>query len=115
MQFPKPIVTVTPSGASADVDGIFVPDPIWRHTTVSVASQAAKNGSHSPLWMLGRPRYAGISEKHTARAPRAALRSTSAAASFGSHNGTMQSGTRRPPLGAHHSSIIQSLYACTQS
>ena len=29
-----------------------------------VASHAAKNGSHSPLWMLGSPRYAGISEKH---------------------------------------------------
>ena len=25
MQLPKPMVTVTPSGASADVDGIFVP------------------------------------------------------------------------------------------
>ena len=56
MQLPYPMVTVTPSGASADVDGIFVPEPMWRQTTVPVASHAAKNGSHSPLWMLGSPR-----------------------------------------------------------
>jgi hypothetical protein len=115
MQLPKPMVTVTPSGASGDVDGIFVPDPMCSDSTLPVASHAAKNGSQSPLWMLGNPRYAGISEKHTARTPRAALRSTSAAASAGSHNGTRHSGTSRPSLPAHHSSIIQSLYARTQS
>ena len=86
-----------------------------RHNTVPVASHAAKNGSHSPLWMLGKPRYAGISEKQTARTPRAALRSTSAAASRGSHSGTRHSGTSRPSLGPHHSSTIQSLYARTHS
>ena len=115
MQLPNPIVTGTLSGASGDVVGIFVPDPMWRQMTVCVASHASKNTSHSPLWMLGRPRYAGISEKLTARTPRAALRSTSIAASSGSQSGTMHSGTSRPPLGAHHSSTIQSLYARTHN
>jgi hypothetical protein len=36
------------------------------HTTVSVSAQAAKSGSQAPLWMLGSPRWLGISLKHTA-------------------------------------------------
>jgi hypothetical protein len=109
------MVIVTPSGASVEVDGIFVPDPMCRHTTVLVSSHAAKKGSHSPLWMLGRPRTAGISLKHTARAPRAALRRTSAAAISASQSGMIGSGIRRPALPAHHSSTIQSLYAYTHA
>ena len=48
-------------------------------------------------------------------APFPATRYISFAASSASHNGTMHSGINRPPLEPHHSSIIQSLYACTHN
>ena len=89
--------------------GIFDDDPMCMHTTVPVSAQAAKNGSHAPLWMLGRPRWGGISLKHTACTPRAALRRTSAAQASTSQSGTIGSGTSRPSLSPHHSSTIQSL------
>src|SRR3974390_20663 len=95
---PKLSVAATATGASADVAGILDDDPMCMHTTVDVSSQAAKKESQYPLWMLGRPRWGGISLKHTARTPRAALRRTSAAASPASHSGTMHSGSSRPPL-----------------
>jgi hypothetical protein len=115
MALPKERVVATPPGASAEVAGILDDEPMCMHTTVEVSWQAAKNGSHFPEWMLGRPRWGGISLKHTARTPRSALRRTSAAASSALHNGMRQSGTSRPPLSAHHSSTIQSLYARTQA
>ena len=59
--------------------------------------------------MLGNPRWNGISLKHTACTPRAALRRTSAAASSASHNGTIVNGINAPPESPHHSSTIQSL------
>src|SRR6266576_1159509 len=104
-------VDPTAGGASFDVDGIFDDDPMCMHTTVPVSAHAAKNGSQSPVWMLGSPSTAGISLKHTARAPRDALRRTSAAASSASQSGMMGSGISRPALSPHHSSAIQSLYA----
>ena len=79
------------------------------HTTVCVSAHAAKNGSQWPVWIEGSPRWWGISLKHTARTPRAALRRTSAAEASASHNGMMHSGMRRPPVSALHSSTIQSL------
>src|SRR3954468_8360680 len=60
-------LAATAAGASADVAGIFDDDPMCMHTTVCVSSQARKNGSQYPEWMLGRPRCGGISEKQTAR------------------------------------------------
>ena len=108
---PKLSVAATATGASAEVAGIFDDDPMCMHTTVPVCAHAAKNGSQSPVWMLGRPSTAGISLKHTARAPRDALRRTSAAASSASQSGMIGSGISRPPLPPHHSSTIQSLYA----
>ena len=108
---PKLNVAATATGASAEVAGIFDDDPMCMHTTVPVSAHAAKNGSQSPVWMLGRPSTAGISLKHTARAPRDALRRTSAAASSASQSGMIGSGIRRPALSPHHSSTIQSLYA----
>src|SRR3954466_1063407 len=106
-------VEPTAGGASADVDGIFEDDPMCMHTTVSVSSHAAKNGSQKLFasWIDGSPRNGGISLKHTAWQPRAALRRTSSAASSASHSGMMMSGMRRPPESPHHSSTIQSLYA----
>src|SRR6202034_2724528 len=106
---PKLSAAPTPTGASADVAGIFDDEPMCMLTTVPVSSQAAKNGSQYPLWMLGRPRWGGISLKHTARTPRAALRRTSVAALWASHNGMMHSGSSRPLLSPHHSSTMKSL------
>ena len=91
------------------MDTIFEDDPMCMHTTVAVSSQTAKNGSQYPEWIEGRPRLGGISEKHTARTPRSALRLTSAAANSTSHSGMRHSGISRPPLVPHHSSTIQSL------
>ena len=95
----------------AEVAGICDDDPMCMHTTVFVSWHAVKNGSHSPEWIDGSPSLGGISLKHTACTPRAALRRTSAAASCASHSGISVSGMRRPPLSPHHSSTIQSLYA----
>ena len=103
------LVACTASGASSDELIVFVPEPMCIATTVPVSAHAAKNGSQWPEWMLGRPSHGGSSEKHTARAPRAALRRTSAAARSTSHSGIRHSGIRRPPLPPHHSSTIQSL------
>src|ERR1700722_5686018 len=109
MALPKLSVAATATGASPDVAGILEDDPMCMHTTVRVASQAAKKGSQAPLWMLGSPRCGGISLKQTARTPRAALRRTSVAASSGSHRGMRQRGINEPSLSPHHSSTIQSL------
>src|SRR5580692_397523 len=67
-------------GPSFEGSGAQPADPVWRHTTVSVASQAAKKGSHLPLKMEGRFMREGNSGKLTALKPRAALASTSDAA-----------------------------------
>src|SRR4249919_1333869 len=109
MALPNVRVEPTAGGASADVEGIFDDEPMCMFTTTPVSAQAAKNGSHSPEWMEGSPRYGGISEKHVARTPRSALRRISSAASVASHSGMMMSGMRRPFDSPHHSSTIQSL------
>ncbi len=78
--------------------------------TVPVSSHARRNGSQPSPWMEGSPRYGGISEKATARTPRAAFRRTSSAASSASQRGMRVRGMSRPrALGPHHSSTIQSL------
>ena len=48
-----------------------------------------------------------------ARQPFFAMRRTSATARSMSHIGTMPSGMKRPGYAAHHSSMCQSLYACS--
>src|SRR4051794_38718191 len=108
-------VAATATGASPDVAGICDDEPMCMHTTVLVSWHAVKNGSHSPLWMLGSPSLGGISLKHTALTPRAALRRTSSAASWASHSGMRVSGISAPPESPHHSSTIQSLYATTHA
>ena len=70
---------------------------MWRHTTVPVSAQAAKNGSHWPVKIEGSPSWAGNSGKLTALKPRSALLRTSAAAtatsaSQGSCSGMIRSG-----------------------
>jgi hypothetical protein len=47
------IVIVTSMGASADVICIDDDEPMWRHTTVPVSSQACQNGSQWSVWKLG--------------------------------------------------------------
>src|SRR3974390_3319436 len=81
MALPKLSVAATATGASPDVAGILDDDPMCMHTVVAVSWQAAKNGSQWPVWMLGSPRWGGISLKHTAWQPRAAVGRTSSAAS----------------------------------
>src|SRR3954468_13710925 len=108
-------VAATATGASPDVAGICDDEPMCMHTTVLVSWHAMKNGSQAPEWIDGNPSFGGISLKHTACTPRAALRRTSAAATSASHNGINVSGIRRPPLSPHHSSTIQSLYAYTHA
>src|SRR6478609_3037584 len=100
---PNVKVDPTAAGASVEVDGILDDDPMCMHTVVWVSSQARRNGSQSSPWIDGRPRYGGISLKHTACTPRSALRSTSAAASWGSHSWMMINGMRRPFESPHHS------------
>src|SRR5262245_42909593 len=99
----------TPGGASFDEKGSLDEEPTCMHTVVPVSLHAANIGSQWPVWMLGRSRRVGNSEKHTARTPRAALRSISFTASSTSHSGMMQSGMLTPMDGSHHSSTIQSL------
>src|SRR6478672_2004029 len=93
---PNVSVEPTAAGASVDVDGILDDDPMCMHTVVCVSSHARRNGSQSLPWIDGKPRYGGISLKHTAWTPRSALRSTSAAASCGSQSWMMINGIRRP-------------------
>src|SRR5207237_3022294 len=72
-------VEPTAGGASADVEGIFDPDPLCIQMTVPVSSHAATNGSQKRPTSCtdGRPRLGGCSLKQTARTPRSALRRTS--------------------------------------
>jgi len=45
---PKMIVEPAAGGASAEVCGVLVPEPMCMHSTVPVSAQAAKNGSQYP-------------------------------------------------------------------
>src|SRR5262245_22203496 len=105
----------TPAGASGDAFGLVDDEPMCMHRVTPVSLHVASIGSQWPVWMLGRLRYVGSSLKHTARTPRAATREISSTARSTSHSGMRQSGMFTPPDGAHHSSIIQSLYARTHA
>ena len=63
-------VAATPVGASGEVAGMRDEDPMCMLMVTCASWQAAKNGSHSPEWIDGSPRWTGISLKHTARTPR---------------------------------------------
>ncbi len=102
-------VAATATGASADVAGIRDDEPMCMQITVWVSWQAAMNGSQSPEWIDGSPRWGGISLKHTAWTPRSALRRTSSAASSASQSGMIGRGSSWPSESPHHSSTIQSL------
>src|SRR5436190_23629595 len=62
-------VDVTMNGASGWVWGMVDDDPMWRHSTVSVASHSWKNGSHAPEYTDGSPSDLGLSGNVTASAP----------------------------------------------
>src|SRR3546814_3419484 len=108
MAFENVSVELTMNGASGEVAGMRDDEPMCMHNTVPVSWQAAKNGSQwRPLSCTeGRPSGCGFSENVTAKQPRAALRRTSAAASCGSHSGTIPSGISRSE---EHTSELQSL------
>ena len=85
------------NGGDGDGRGAHADEPVCRHTTVPVSSQAAKNGSQWRVKMAGRPSWAGNSGKLTALKPRRALARTSSAAtatsaSQGSCSGMIRSG-----------------------
>src|SRR6476620_856775 len=111
----KARVPPTPPGASGDAAGLVDEDPMCMHNVTPVSLHTLKTGSQPPLWIVGSLRWWGSSLKQNARTPRSALRRISSAASSTSHNGMMQSGMLMPFEGAHHSSTIQSLYACTHA
>src|SRR5215471_17785999 len=52
-------VAATATGASPEVAGICDDEPMCMQTTVCVSWHATKNGSHSPLWIEGRPSFGG--------------------------------------------------------
>src|SRR3974390_3322534 len=108
-------VPPTPPGASGDAAGVVDDEPLCLHSVTPVSLPTWNIGSHAPVWIVGRPRWCGSSLKQIARHPLPATRCTSAAARSTSHSGIRHSGMFTPPDGAHHSSIIQSLYACTHA
>src|SRR5829696_4801877 len=73
MAFWNVSVDDTMNGASGEVAGMRDEEPMCMQTTVSVSWQAAKNGSHRPEWIEGRPRGCGFSENATADEPAPAL------------------------------------------
>src|ERR1700753_3492842 len=81
----KANVPPTAGGESGDAAGLVDDEPTCMQIVTRCSLQGAKNGDPSPVWMRGRPSRVGISEKHTACTPRAALRRTSSAASAASH------------------------------
>src|SRR3954466_1138872 len=108
-------VPPTPPGASGDAAGFVDDEPMCMHNVTPVSLHTWKTGSHPPLWIVGSFRWWGSSLKQNARTPLSALRWISAAASSASQSGIRQSGMFTPFDGAHHSSTIQSLYACTHA
>lgn len=106
---PKLSVAATAGGASGDVAGIWLDEPMCMHTVVPNSAQVWKNGSHAPLCSVGRPSLAGISLNATAVTPRAVLRRNSATARSMSHSGMICNGISRPSPCPAHSSTIQSL------
>src|SRR5947209_6427897 len=108
-------VPPTPPGASGDADGFVDDEPMCMHNVTPLSLHTWNIGSHSPLWIVGSARWCGSSLKQIARQPLSAIRCTSFAASSTSQSGIRQSGMFTPPDGAHHSSIIQLLYASTQA
>ncbi len=105
-------IELTMNGASGEVEGIFDDDPMCMLMTVSVSSHAWKSGSQKPFLSCtdGRPSGTGFSENVMLWLPLAAQRRISAAASCGSHSGTIVRGISLSlPSPAHQTSIIQSL------
>jgi hypothetical protein len=83
-------------GMSSDVRIRLEEDPTCIETTIPVSSQARSIGSQWSVWIDGRPSLVGFSEKATDLAPRAAVRSISAAAAAGSQSGMIIIGMNRP-------------------
>src|SRR5262249_53086198 len=74
-------------GMSSPALRMFDAEPTCIDTTKPVSSHALNTGSQWPVWIDGSPSRRGFSEKAIDLPPRAAVRSISAAASIGSHNG----------------------------
>ena len=83
-------------GMSGDVRIRFDDDPTCIDTTSPASSADRNTGSQWSVWIDGRPSLVGFSEKAIDLAPRAAVRSISAAAATGSHSGMIIMGMKRP-------------------
>ena len=103
------------SGAPGERAAVQLDEPLWRHTTVSVSSQARRNGSQWVVCMDGSPRSTGFSGKLTALKPRSALARTSAAATSGSSSQASCRAMMRSGWGPAHSSLCQSFQARRQA
>src|SRR6516162_9085342 len=89
-----PQVRLAMNGDSGEIAGICEDEPTCMQTAISSSFAAAIRGSQkrSLLKTVGSPRGAGFSEKQNAVAPFSAQRSSSVAASAGSHMGTRTRG-----------------------
>src|SRR3546814_20962746 len=73
-------------GESLEGCGVCDDEPTWRFRTVPVSSQARRHGSQCAVWIDGRQRASGFSEKLTEVKPSSALRRIHSAASTGPGN-----------------------------
>ncbi len=87
------------------------PLPKCRHSGISAAWAAARNGSQWSPWYDGRPSRCGASVNVIDLAPLAAVRSTSATDAATSQKGTMTIGMNRSGAAADHSSRMKSFHA----
>src|SRR3954453_5422447 len=67
MPYAKNSTATVSGGASGAVIGELPDEPTCKHTTVSVSSHAAKNGSQYPVCSDGNPSFSGASLNVTAR------------------------------------------------
>ena len=105
-----PIVEIqTTIGASGAVSGGLPELPKCMNNGNWVSCTVANSGSQWSLWIEGRPSGLVASGKVIAFAPFPAQRSTSTAASAGSHRGMMIIGIRRSGSVPAHSSMMKSL------
>src|SRR5690348_5724108 len=95
---------------SSDVRSMNDDDPTCMLITKRASSHDLKTGSQYPVWIDGSPSLVGFSENAMHFAPRAAVRSISAAAAAGSHNGMIIIGMKRPGYASLNSSRMKSFH-----
>src|SRR5215469_5266517 len=102
-------------GMSSEVRIRLEDEPTCIETTNPASWHACHSGSQWSVWIDGSPSLTGFSENAIDFAPRATVRSTSAAAATESHSGMIIIGMNRPGYAAASSSRMKSFQACTHS